>query len=150
MAPDDRPPIDFDLNFGTHDGDDEPDPSRVLDLDAELVAPPSPAPAPFGVLEVDIGGQRHEVALDKPRLLIGRIDPATGQAPDVNLSDDAAVSRRHAEIRLRDGALRVVDLGSTNGTKLNGRTVAAGEELPLANGDVIAVGERCRLTVRLR
>lgn len=148
MAPDDRQPIDFDLEFGS-DPDDEPDASRILDLDAELVMPPQAAPPSLGVLEVAIGDDRHEVALEKPRLLIGRADPGSGPAPDVDLSADPAVSRRHAELRIRNGVLHLVDLGSTNGTKLNGKALAAGEERPLAAGDVIAIGERCRLTVRL-
>jgi hypothetical protein len=56
---------------------------------------------------------------------------------------DGRVSRRHLEIA-QDGAdLRLRDLGSSNGTELNGRRV---ESAPLGLGDVIAIGD-CELGV---
>jgi anti-anti-sigma factor len=61
--------------------------------------------------------------------------------------DDPEVSRRHAEVLDRDGRLVLVDLGSSNGTLLNGQRVQG--EAPLADGDVLQIG-RARLTVRLR
>jgi pilus assembly protein CpaF len=55
---------------------------------------------------------------------------------DVVLADPK-VSRRHAHIVSRDGALFVADLGSTNGTKLNGKTLNG--ETPVHSGDVIEI-----------
>jgi pSer/pThr/pTyr-binding forkhead associated (FHA) protein/S1-C subfamily serine protease len=56
-------------------------------------------------------------------------------------SDDAArvVSARHAEIRHAAGEWRLVDLGSRNGTYVNGRRVTA--ETPLKAGDEVRLGE---------
>jgi transcriptional regulator with PAS, ATPase and Fis domain len=54
--------------------------------------------------------------------------------------DDPKVSREHLRIVRRAGALQLVDLGSRNGTRLNGKTVR-GETVPLASGDTIAVGQ---------
>jgi class 3 adenylate cyclase len=54
----------------------------------------------------------------------------------------SSVSRRHAEIRKRDGVYTVVDLESLNGTFLNGQRVLSAREL--YHGDVVSVGE-CRL-----
>jgi predicted component of type VI protein secretion system len=51
---------------------------------------------------------------------------------------DGRVSRRHAEIRVEDDAAFLHDLGSTNGTFLNGEAVAA--ILPLRDGDRIQIG----------
>lgn len=52
--------------------------------------------------------------------------------------DDLAVSRHHAELRaLADGAYEIVDLGSHNGTFLNGQPVARG---PVGPGDIVGIG----------
>jgi pSer/pThr/pTyr-binding forkhead associated (FHA) protein len=51
--------------------------------------------------------------------------------------DDPNVSRRHAEVRRDGGGWAVIDLGSTNGIKLNGRRVDQGALQP---GDRITVG----------
>ncbi len=51
----------------------------------------------------------------------------------------ASVSRRHATIRIDDGVLRIADLGSHNGTRVNGELV--GESRMLASGDVATVGD---------
>jgi two-component system, NtrC family, response regulator AtoC len=65
-------------------------------------------------------------------LLVGRVPEA-----DVRLADPAC-SRRHAHLR-HAGVLRLEDLGSHNGTRLNGRRVTGSAEL--AAGDVITIGE---------
>jgi len=65
---------------------------------------------------------------------------AIGRHPDCELNlrlDD--VSRRHAEVRFEDGGFHVIDLGSTNGTFVNGERVDG--QRPLAPGDRIEIGE---------
>ena len=52
--------------------------------------------------------------------------------------DDITVSRRHAEIRRRDGEWFVVDSGSLNGTYVNGERV---DETKLASGDELQIGK---------
>ena len=71
---------------------------------------------------------------DGAELVVGRSSSATVRI------DDPKVSREHARILRRGGALQLVDLGSRNGTRLNGKTVR-GESVPLASGDTIQVGE---------
>jgi putative serine protease PepD len=57
------------------------------------------------------------------RIVIGRADDC-----DLTVPDDVKVSRRHAAVeRLADGRISVVDLGSSNGTFLNGRRVQSAE-----------------------
>lgn len=56
---------------------------------------------------------------------------------DVELSDPA-ISRRHAALRVEGGRLSVEDLGSTNGTFVNGLRIAT--STPLGPGDVVKVG----------
>jgi len=82
-------------------------------------------------LLVHDGGDVRRVALDKELVTIGRLPEC-----DIVIADQSA-SRRHAQIRTKDGGSTVTDLGSTNGTKLNGQPV---ESRPLADGDRITVG----------
>ncbi|MCI3273887.1 FHA domain-containing protein [Streptomyces cylindrosporus] len=62
-----------------------------------------------------------------------------GRAADNDLViDDLVVSRHHAELRaLPDGTYEIADLGSHNGTFLNGSAVTAA---PLGPGDVVGIG----------
>src|SRR6202022_429959 len=53
--------------------------------------------------------------------------------------DDSSVSRRHAEVRATDKGWRVRDLGSTNGTYLNGTRLGPGE-WPLKIHDLVRFG----------
>lgn len=50
------------------------------------------------------------------------------------------VSRRHCELLERDGGVVLRDLGSTNGTVLDGQPVAAGGEVAVASGSTIQIG----------
>jgi pSer/pThr/pTyr-binding forkhead associated (FHA) protein len=62
-----------------------------------------------------------------------------GRSPDCDivLRDDS-VSRRHVEIAVRGGVCALRDLGSCNGTYVNGRRVARAR---LRRGDVLRLGE---------
>jgi hypothetical protein len=53
--------------------------------------------------------------------------------------DSPFVSRQHARIELRESEIVLVDLGSRNGSRLNGTRVEG--SAPLADGDVIAIGD---------
>jgi len=66
-------------------------------------------------------------------------DPVTvGRLPECDIVlADSNVSRRHAEVRRQGNGFVVVDLGSTNGTKVNGVGV---RERRLADGDELRVG----------
>jgi EmrB/QacA subfamily drug resistance transporter len=93
-------------------------------LGAPAIAPP--------VLIAQTGpltGRRFHVDGD---LLIGR-GPANVRV------DDLEVSRRHAIIRPVDGAVEIADLGSVNGTFVNGERIDGPRRL--ADGDVIRVGD---------
>ena len=62
-----------------------------------------------------------------------------GRAPDNDVVvSDPATSGRHGRIEVRAGAFWISDLGSTNGTLVNGEPVI---ERQLADGDVIAIGQ---------
>ncbi|HXG25931.1 MAG TPA: DUF3662 and FHA domain-containing protein [Candidatus Binatia bacterium] len=62
-----------------------------------------------------------------------------GRAPECELVlRDSRVSRRHARLAARDGVLVLTDLGSTNGTRVNGHRVS---EVVLGAGDRVQVGD---------
>lgn len=77
--------------------------------------------------------------------LIGRMDPNRGIRPEVDLTkyDPAArVSRRHAKIISQANQFLIEDLGSANGTFVNGSLkLAQGKPYPLASGDELKLGE---------
>ena len=100
-------------------------------------------------LEITVGNLTGSQSLAREVTTIGRADPASGHQPDVDLSMDTAVSRRHAEIRRAQGGYRIIDLGSTNGTVVNDKQIPRQQEVPLADGDEMRLGESCKLTVRL-
>jgi pSer/pThr/pTyr-binding forkhead associated (FHA) protein len=88
-----------------------------------------PAPGRYFAIEED-GGERM-VALDRTITHIGR-----GFTADLQL-EDVSVSRRHAIVTQRRGAVRILDDRSSNGTFVNGRRV---HEAELHDGDVVVVG----------
>jgi hypothetical protein len=131
-------------------------------IQAQLLAPPeeeqqpdSPAaPAPsagdFGhtmVYSPDREVRRLDPALDRRQaLLVGegrrnvlggnRVVVGRSREADIVLADPN-VSRRHAELRRDESGWQVVDLGSTNGIKVNGRRV---DHAGLSPGDQITIG----------
>src|SRR5262245_24954221 len=70
-----------------------------------------------------------------------------GPQNDVILSD-ASVSSAHAVIRFEDGAYKITDLGSRNGTLVNDTRLGA-EPRAIQHGDLIKMGH-CALTFRLK
>ena len=93
-------------------------------------AEPPPPPAGSAADLVLAGGRRIRVS--QPEFTIGRL-------PGCDLVvDDAGASRRHAQLRRSDEGYVIADLGSTNGTLVNGRAIS---EQMLEDGDTITIGE---------
>jgi FhaA, N-terminal domain/FHA domain len=114
-----------------------------LQVEASLVQGEQPVPAPQPAapaaapptrraqLRVHEGTGVRAVPVDKEVITIGRLSES-----DIVIGDTSA-SRRHAQIRTVDGVSTLTDLGSTNGTKVNGRDV---QSAALNDGDTITVG----------
>jgi hypothetical protein len=92
-------------------------------------------------LIINDSGVSRELAIGTEVVVIGRASDA-----DVRLSD-TGVSRRHAEVRREGDDHVLIDLGSTNGTLVNGRPI---ERVRLANGDRIELGASVLLFERDR
>ncbi len=94
-------------------------------------------------------GRQIEFPLNK-ELSLGRLDAATATFPDIDLTVDGAlekgVSRRHARITRKGKNLFLEDLGSVNGTFVNGKRLTPYLPHPLNDNDEIQVG---RLVLRV-
>ena len=104
-----------------------PDHTQVIGADDE----PPPRRRGTPALRVVSGGEEAEVELEG-RTLAGRAPTC-----EVVLSD-STVSREHAAFVRRDSGWWVVDLNSTNGTRVNGQAAA---EHPLGDGDRVTLGD---------
>ena len=127
--------------------EDEPKPELELPLDQPaqtmIYKTPAPAPAPVvptpepepepepprRVYTLTMDGKRRELSTE--RAVLGRSRDCDLRVSDLN------VSRRHAEIREEGDRWILVDLGSTNGTLLNGRKI---DREQLSDGDTITLG----------
>jgi Protein of unknown function (DUF3662)/Inner membrane component of T3SS, cytoplasmic domain len=120
------------------------------EAEEEAAAEPAPSAGDFGhtmVYSPDREARPLEPALDRRQALLvaeGRRNVLSGERVlvgrsrecDVTVSDPN-VSRRHIELRRGDRGWTAVDLGSTNGMKVNGRRIGHAELNP---GDRITIG----------
>ncbi len=92
------------------------------------------------MLEAPGGAAVGSLALpDGSRVVIGEEPVSIGRLPECDVAvSDPNVSRRHAEVRRQGNDFVVVDLGSTNGTMVNGTRIYG--ETALSDGDIISFG----------
>lgn len=119
-------------------------PPAASPLPAAAVSPPPPAASGGPALLHAASGQRFPLESGREEFLIGRVDPVTGITPEINLGalDTArSLSRRHAKL-LRQGVLLFLreEVGTANGTFVNGRRIATGEPVPVKPGDRLRFG----------
>ncbi|HEY7063291.1 MAG TPA: DUF3662 and FHA domain-containing protein [Chloroflexota bacterium] len=131
-APRGRPQVSADMITASSPADSTGGATDLLDRTSVLppVAPPPAARPPVRRRWLELeGGSRRE--LHAPVLRIGR-------ALDNDLVlDHESVSRHHAELRGDRDLVTIVDLDSTNGTRVNGESVQAAV---LSAGDTLHVG----------
>ncbi len=139
-------------------------PAAARSVSVAVAAPPvpltvpSPAPLPDAAPSTTMVYRPRELAADDPEgnpqpeparelvtlTLAGRAHPITSRSVVIGRSRecdlrvaDGNASRRHAEVVQDGAAYLVVDLGSTNGTELNGRRITREK---LTDGDRITIG----------
>jgi pSer/pThr/pTyr-binding forkhead associated (FHA) protein len=85
---------------------------------------------------------------DQGDLVFGRFEHGFSSPPDIDLTledgEIPSVSRRHALVISRGGRHWIEDMGSSNGTYVNGHQVPLNKTVQLSSGDRILLG-RCRL-----
>lgn len=104
---------------------------RAPPVQSSYLAPSQPALASLLVQSGERKGDR--VSVRTPVVNIGR-----AEYNDVRLPD-SSISASHAKLQLREGVWMLTDLGSTNGTKVDGEAVLV--ETPLSPGATIRFGE---------
>jgi len=125
----------------------EPVPQRwdaVVAVDPSLDKDPDPTqPCPVGQPE-------RIFPLDLDDNLLGRRDDRREIRPEIMIVDPG-VSHRHLSFRRRDdGGFCALELGSTNGTALNGTPLEPGIQMPLKDCDQLTLGCWTRITIRAR
>ncbi len=84
---------------------------------------------------------------------LGRLSEGQPIMPDIDLTPYQAyasgVSRLHAVVKRDANRVVVMDLGSSNGTYVNGRRINPHVEEPLSHGDILALG-KLKIQVLLR
>lgn len=89
------------------------------------------------VIEGEKAGLQLE--LSKPEAIVGR-------SPECDLLlDSKAVSKRHLRVRRHSDQFFLEDLGSTNGTSVNGQALRPGAPRALFHGDTIVLGDQALL-----
>lgn len=128
------------------------------------IAPIVPAPTPQWELRVDVDGSLYtepdpnlslpqnapplSFPLFAPEVVIGRLSTKSPARVEVPVFDPG-ISGRHAQLsRNEHDAWTLRDLGSTNGTRVNGQNLAPGARAQLRDGDEITLGCWTRLTLR--
>jgi hypothetical protein len=106
-------------------------------------------PALYGTTHPDapVGQPVQTFTLFEAESLIGRA--GADVRVHVPIHNDIGVSRRQAVLVNRpDTGLTVRDLGSANGTQLNGVELVPGVDTPVKDGDILAIGAWTRISVR--
>lgn len=121
---------------------------KFEELGLDKVTPPDPTKGlgtgPLAIsLEIGEVKRALQIPLSKP-IHMGRIDPNGNIFPEVDLTYDGGaekgVSRRHARILKKNQSIYIEDLGSSNGTFVNGEKLMPYFPEQISDGDAIRLG----------
>ena len=123
---------------------------------ADLPDVDQPSKAPEGTVPSTAAARAYFVAKEsgkiypvyKDEVLIGRYDSVTGHRPEIDLTEEdnnRNVSRRHARLLYKDETHYIAEeIGTMNGTYINGNRIPTGVLTPVKDGDEITL---CRVPV---
>lgn len=135
----------------------EQEPPPKVEVPAETPPAPTAMPAEgladnWVTLHLLDTGQMLPLA-ERNEFTLGRISEGQPIMPDIDLSPyqaySSGVSRLHAVIKRGVDSIVLMDLGSANGTFLNGKRLSPNVERDLSNGDVVALG-RLKIQILLK
>jgi pSer/pThr/pTyr-binding forkhead associated (FHA) protein len=123
-----------------------PSQARGLDIDISNTIPKKLLESKNFILYYQEGEEVLTLP-DQNEFTMGRLVEGQVITPDVDLNPfdafDKGISRLHATIRIDEEKNRifVIDLGSANGSSVNGYEIPANSEVPLNHGDVLSLGK---------
>jgi hypothetical protein len=105
-------------------------------------------------IRLKIGSTQREVEMPLDVVThLGRVDAASSVFPEIDLSNDSdpshGVSRRHARIMKQGGMVVIEDMGSINGTFINGRRLDPYLPEVIKDGDIVHLG-KLQLEVKIK
>ncbi len=114
----------------------------------------SPTQQDIMALRLKIGVRERQVEVPLNRIIhMGRVDPTANVFPEIDLTEDdvldKGVSRRHARILKQENKVVIEDLGSINGTFINGKRLAPYLPEALSDGDTLQLG-KLQLEVKIQ
>ncbi|MGE5072574.1 MAG: FHA domain-containing protein [Anaerolineae bacterium] len=121
---------------------------QMQDVLKDKAMPPSVAPAGtinnWVTLHLLDTGQVLPLS-ERNEFTLGRISDGQPIMPDIDLSPYQAyargVSRLHAVLKREASRVFLMDLGSSNGTFVNGKRLPPNTDHAISNGDVVALGK---------
>jgi hypothetical protein len=114
------------------------------------VAPPPVAPPPVASsaqisLNIIVTGDIIPIVHQQDEITLGRVSEGQPIVPDIDLTPykayEAGVSRMHASLRILHEMITVTDLGSANGTRINGMKISSHIPHPIKHGDILTLGK---------
>jgi hypothetical protein len=107
------------------------------------VPPPTSSGAAVSLYVID-SGQMIPLS-GREEFTLGRAAEGQPILPDIDLTPYRAyeygVSRLHTSIKFRTGQITVTDLGSINGTRVNGQKIVPHKPVAVAHGDILTLGK---------
>lgn len=119
--------------------------SNLRTSEVSLKEPP-PTSFPDALISLNIISTGDVLPLaGQEEITLGRISEGQPMVPDIDLTPykayEAGVSRMHASIRMVEDQVLITDLGSANGTRVNGMQITPHIPYPVKHGDILTLGK---------
>jgi hypothetical protein len=120
--------------------------SHLRSKEVSLKGPPLPVAFPDALVSLNIISSGDVLPLvGQEEVTLGRVSEGQPVVPDIDLTPykayEAGVSRMHASIRMVEDQVLITDLGSANGTRVNGLQITPHIPYPMKHGDILTLGK---------
>lgn len=120
--------------------------SNLRPKEVSLKGTPLPVTFPDASVSLNIISTGDVIPLaGQDEVTLGRMSEGQPVVPDIDLTPykayEAGVSRMHASIRIIEDQVLITDLGSANGTRVNGMQITPHIPYPMKHGDILTLGK---------